>query len=91
MEVVFVSQFLDGRRTFKVVDNGPGKTLVVPGQSDTAKLLAQDLDAIPAARELSLEPAADQAAPGAPRERKATWDGPPRARTSPTDGTGRGR
>lgn len=34
MDVVFVSQFLDGRRTFKVVDQGPGKTLVVPGQSD---------------------------------------------------------
>ena len=169
MDVVFVSQFRDGRRTFKVVDNGPGKTVVVAGQSDpleqtwcqhvvdgripefvkdagplvasgelprprvpigthvstpvllkngavygtlccfsttvkedaslldlrrlqiTAKLLAQDLDATPAAKELSLEPPADQAASGAPRERTAAWDGPPRARTSPTAGGGRGR
>lgn len=169
MDVAFVSQFRDGRRTFKVVDNGPGKTLVVAGQSDpleetwcqyvvdgripelvkdagpliaagqvprprnrigthvstpvllkngtvygtlccfstavkedaslldlrrlqiTAKLLAQDLDGTPAARELSLEPPADQAVPGAGRERKATWDGPPRAGASPTAGTGRGR
>lgn len=169
MDVVFVSQFVNGRRTFRVVDNGPGKTMVVPGQSDpleeswcqyvvdgripelvkdagplidagqvprprnrigthvstpvvlkngtvygtlccfstavkedaslldlrrlqiTAKLLAEDLDMTPAARELSLEPTADQAVPGAPRERKATWDGPPRARTSPTAGRRCGR
>jgi hypothetical protein len=34
MDVAFVSQFMNHRRTFKVVDNGPGKTLVVAGQSD---------------------------------------------------------
>lgn len=34
MDVVFVSQFVNGRRTFKVVDQGPGKTMIVPGQSD---------------------------------------------------------
>jgi hypothetical protein len=57
----------------------------------TAKLLAQDLDATPAAKELSPEPPADQAMPGTPRERQATRDGPPRAGTSPTARTGRGR
>ncbi len=165
MDVVFVSQFVNGRRTFKVVDNGPGKTLLVAGQSDpleeswcqyvvdgripefvkdagplidagqvprprnrigthvstpvvlrngnvygtlccfsttvnddaspldlrrlqiTARHLAQHLDATPAARELSLEAPPGPADAGAPRERKATWDGPPRAGTSPTAGT----
>jgi hypothetical protein len=168
MDVVFVSQFVNGRRTFKVVDNGPGKTLLVPGQSDpleeswcqyvvdgripefvkdagpliaagqvprprnrigthvstpvllrngtvygtlccfsttvkedanlrdlrrlqiTAKLLAQDLDATAAARELSLSPA-DPAPTGAPRERTTTWNGPPGARTSPTKAPGHRR
>lgn len=169
MDVVFVSQFLNGRRTFKVVDQGPGKTMVVPGQSDpleeswcqyvvdgripqfvkdaapliaagqvpktrnpigtyvstpvllkngnvygtlcclsttvkddaspldlrrlqiTAKHLAEHLDDTPAARELSLEPSAGEPAPGAPRERKAAWNGPPGARRSPESGTGRRR
>lgn len=154
MDVVFVSQFVNGRRTFKVVDNGPGKTLVVPGQSDpleqswcqyvvdgrlpefvkdarplieagtvppprnpigtyvstpvvlknghvygtlccfstavnedaspldlrrlqiTAKLLAEDLDATPAASELDLEPVSAPGV-GTPRERTAVWIGPP--------------
>lgn len=167
MDVVFVSQFVNGRRTFKVVNNGPGKTLIVAGQSDpleeswcqhvvdgripefvkdaapliaagqvpktrnrigthvstpvllksgtvygtlccfsttvkddanlldlrrlqiTARLLAEDLDATPAGRELSLDAPAEPAVTGAPRERTATWDGPPGARTSPTKPGGR--
>jgi hypothetical protein len=34
MDVVFVSQFQDGRRTFKVVDSGRHETLIRAGQSD---------------------------------------------------------
>lgn len=34
MDVVFVSQFNDGRRTFRVVDSNPHNTRVVAGQSD---------------------------------------------------------
>ncbi|GAB2597940.1 hypothetical protein GCM10027034_33870 [Ramlibacter solisilvae] len=34
MDVVFVSQFQQGRRTFRVVDSKPNMTKVVAGQSD---------------------------------------------------------
>lgn len=34
MDVVFVSQFKDGRRTFRVVDTDPRHTIVQAGQSD---------------------------------------------------------
>jgi hypothetical protein len=34
MDVVFVSQFKDNRRTFKVVDCGRKETKLIPGQSD---------------------------------------------------------
>lgn len=34
MDVVFVSQFENNRRTFKVVESKPGVTLLKPGQSD---------------------------------------------------------
>lgn len=34
MDVVFVSQFQDGRRTFRVVESKPGNTLLQVGQSD---------------------------------------------------------
>lgn len=34
MDVVFVSKFEDGRRTFKLVDTAPGKDVIRPGEGD---------------------------------------------------------
>lgn len=34
MDVVFVSQFRDNRRTFRVVDSNPNKTIIKAGMSD---------------------------------------------------------